>query len=1018
MDLVTLALAKKYTNQKVNDILSFGGFEIVESLPTSDISHSTVYLLKSSEEARNIYTEYIYTKNNEWESLGTTVDLNGYITEENLQEAINIALAQAKDSGEFKPVKGEDYWTEDDKQEIIDEVVAEMPEGGAEGLVYEEFGGDLPRELDQFSFTKVFKFNNAYYALLGQSKDDFVTGRDWNNYENGYTARLTDQYLYSTDGLNWTIKSFERQGNWIDYCIIDDKLYVLDGSYHNQWWNSYEDEITGEWIEEEHHYYSRPNTILVTDNGETWSRIALPSEARYTCIDANLIDGQPTIFVGGHQGELLKMTISQDDNSDLITTFNELPLDQEYPILDLAVSRPLTMYEHDRPFEADVVYFYTQEQKLYGYDLGYGDREPVLFECGSLPMQNVYRIEAISPSGYQEPERLCLLGETGWFYGALYDTTGLTIYDGLLHQKPEYYNWEVTSSFSTPYCWNGHLFWDDNWYEVRYYFYLGAERYNCTYEIDANHNDQYITRGSLWSYRYDGGWWQELHLFQGDDDMMGDYAGWVKTLRFIYQNDEDISPDVAEALWPHLTTKVNTLIPTIHPNTLQSKTKAIDNPIGHLKITYCYNKKLHRIACGSTFQESSYSVPSISISDDEGLSWSVSDHEVPGYLLGAGANVFILDGSERTREEVYDEIEGTYQVIINLINNKFLATTLEPDSPAIECQFSEELPLQEYSFASGSNETKECLLLYGTGAIAHSEDGITWTVVKDTFPFTNNAKLIYCKDRFIAWENNQLASSTDGITWELIRTLDADVNDIFWAFGKLFVYSRQYIDNLYTLVLSLSEDQGSTWTDLPLDESSRVPNTFAFGRFYYAEGWTGTYESFDGIHWEKSSAPNINNDPTCEYQRFFTISEQSLIYGVGYSGYPFFYQTTDGQHWVESHYAIMNYDEANITKAVSTAISQQLYHNYTVSVSPNEWNSEKQWICALGAGRVNNNSLVLVAAHPRTRKPYIAANVQCIDQGEGTLTFECATIPSDTILINLTIFGQHEITIPYLSEEV
>jgi hypothetical protein len=61
---------------------------------------------------------------------------------------------------------------------------------------------------------------------------------------------------------------------------------------------------------------------------------------------------------------------------------------------------------------------------------------------------------------------------------------------------------------------------------------------------------------------------------------------------------------------------------------------------------------------------------------------------------------------------------------------------------------------------------------------------------------------------------------------------------------------------------------------------------------------------------------------------------------------------------------------------------------------------------------------VLVAAHPRTRKPYITANVQCVDQGEGTLTFECATIPSDTILIHLTIFGQHEITIPYLNEEV
>ena len=1005
MDLVTLALAKKYTNQKVNDILSFGGFEIVESLPTSDISHSTVYLLKSSEEARNIYTEYIYTKNNEWESLGTTVDLNGYITEENLQEAINIALAQAKDSGEFKPVKGEDYWTEDDKQEIIDEVVAEMPEGGgAEGLVYEEFGGDLPRECGDFSFTKVFKFKDAYYALLGQSKNDFVTGWDYNRYEGGYTARLTDQYLYSTDGLNWKIKSFGRQGNWIDYCIIDDKLYVLDGSYHYQWWDGYEDEMTGEWIEEERNYYSRPNTLLVTDNGEAWNRITLPSEARYTCIDADFVDGYPVIFIGGHQGELLKMTISQDDNSNLITTFKELSLDQEYPILDLAYCRPIVVYEYDSERDGPVVYFYTQEQKLYGYDLGYEDTEPVLFECGSLPMQNIYRVEKTRTSNWIYT--LILLGETGMSTcELLYDQ--FTQNDKLYREK-EYYNWEVSYSFDTTYCWNGYIYQTE--YDFRYYYYPNASRYNCTYEIDANYNDQYITRGSLWSYGYDGEWWQELHIFQGDDAMMEDYAGWVKALRFIYQNDEDISPDVAEALWPHLTKKVNTLIPTIHPNTLQSETEDIYNPIEDGKC--CYNKKLHRIACGLAYS------PRISFSDDEGLSWSVPDHEAPGYLLGAGANVFILDGSERTHEEVYDEIEGTYQVIINLINNKFLATTLEPDSPAIECQFSEELPLQEYGFASGSNETKECLLLYGTGAIAHSEDGITWTVVKDTFPFTNNAKLIYCKDRFIAWENNQLASSTDGITWELITTLGADViNDIFWAFGKLYVYNWKYIDDSYSWVLSLSEDQGLTWTDFLLDESSRVPNTFAFGRFYYAEGYVGTYESFDGIHWEKSSAPLINNDPTCELQRFFPISENILLYGVGYWDY-MYYLTTDGQHWVKNHYAIANYEEENITKAVSAAISQQLYHNYTVSVGPNEWNSEKQWVCALGPGRVNNNSLVLVAAHPRTRKLYTTANVQCIDQGEGTLTFECATIPSDTILINLTIFGQHEITIPYLNEEV
>jgi hypothetical protein len=105
-----------------------------------------------------------------------------------------------------------------------------------------------------------------------------------------------------------------------------------------------------------------------------------------------------------------------------------------------------------------------------------------------------------------------------------------------------------------------------------------------------------------------------------------------------------------------------------------------------------------------------------------------------------------------------------------------------------------------------------------------------------------------------------------------------------------------------------------------LDAFSSVPTAFAFGRFYCAGGYAGTYESFDGINWEKSSAPLINNDPTCDRQRFFPISENILLYGVGYWGY-MYYLTTDGQHWVESHYSITNYEKENITKAVSTAIS-------------------------------------------------------------------------------------------------
>ena len=55
--------------------------EVVTSLPASNISETTVYLVKSGDDDTNLYTEYIRV-GGKWEKLGTqTVDLTGYATE-------------------------------------------------------------------------------------------------------------------------------------------------------------------------------------------------------------------------------------------------------------------------------------------------------------------------------------------------------------------------------------------------------------------------------------------------------------------------------------------------------------------------------------------------------------------------------------------------------------------------------------------------------------------------------------------------------------------------------------------------------------------------------------------------------------------------------------------------------------------------------------------------------------------------------------------------------------------------
>ena len=66
-------------NQMVSAIPKFA-IEVIEKLPTTKISNTTIYLLTSGAEEKNLYTEYIYV-NNSWEKLGTqTVDLTDYYT--------------------------------------------------------------------------------------------------------------------------------------------------------------------------------------------------------------------------------------------------------------------------------------------------------------------------------------------------------------------------------------------------------------------------------------------------------------------------------------------------------------------------------------------------------------------------------------------------------------------------------------------------------------------------------------------------------------------------------------------------------------------------------------------------------------------------------------------------------------------------------------------------------------------------------------------------------------------------
>lgn len=77
---------------KISAIPKFA-ISVVNDLPTSDISATTIYLKKTSTtETGNLYTEYIYV-DGAWESLGTqTLDLSNYATKDYVTTAIKDFL--------------------------------------------------------------------------------------------------------------------------------------------------------------------------------------------------------------------------------------------------------------------------------------------------------------------------------------------------------------------------------------------------------------------------------------------------------------------------------------------------------------------------------------------------------------------------------------------------------------------------------------------------------------------------------------------------------------------------------------------------------------------------------------------------------------------------------------------------------------------------------------------------------------------------------------------------------------
>lgn len=93
-----------YTKTEVDNLVSAipkFDIKVVASLPTNNISNSTIYLVTSGDDTNNLYDEYVYANSGtyenptySWEKLGTqAVDLSGYASKSDLSSSLATALS-------------------------------------------------------------------------------------------------------------------------------------------------------------------------------------------------------------------------------------------------------------------------------------------------------------------------------------------------------------------------------------------------------------------------------------------------------------------------------------------------------------------------------------------------------------------------------------------------------------------------------------------------------------------------------------------------------------------------------------------------------------------------------------------------------------------------------------------------------------------------------------------------------------------------------------------------------------
>ena len=179
--------------------------EVVNSLPTSDISATTIYFLKQS--GANAYDEYIYV-DNAWVKIGDTeIDLSGYMTTANF----NIAIADYYNKTAIDTMIA-NYYTKTEVENLlenveidVDDTLSTTSENPVQNKVITNALNNKANKIFQGTTAQWDALTTAqkkeYETCILTDDDDYV-GNIVNTVTDGEMSAVTSNAVYNA--LTWT----------------------------------------------------------------------------------------------------------------------------------------------------------------------------------------------------------------------------------------------------------------------------------------------------------------------------------------------------------------------------------------------------------------------------------------------------------------------------------------------------------------------------------------------------------------------------------------------------------------------------------------------------------------------------------------------------------------------------------------------------------------------------------------------------------------------------------------------